>query len=68
MTKKLLVADDSPTIQKVVKLAFAGEDILVEGVERGDEALEKVRALSPDLVLADVSMSPSKSDWKHSRE
>lgn len=56
MTKKLLVADDSPTIQKVVKLAFAGEDILVEGVERGDEALEKVRALSPDLVLADVSM------------
>jgi CheY-like chemotaxis protein len=56
MTKKLLVADDSPTIQKVVKLAFAGEDFLVEGVERGDDALEKARALSPDLVLADVSM------------
>ncbi len=56
MTKKLLVADDSPTIQKVVRLAFAGEDFVVEGVERGDDALEKVRALSPDLVLADVSM------------
>ncbi len=56
MTKKLLVADDSPTIRKVVKLAFAGEDFVVEGAERGDEALEKVRALSPDLVLADVSM------------
>jgi CheY-like chemotaxis protein len=56
MTKKLLVADDSPTIQKVVRLAFAGEDFLVEGVERGDEALERARALSPDLVLADVSM------------
>ncbi len=56
MTKKLLVADDSPTIQKVVRLAFAGEDFIVEGVERGDDALEKVRASNPDLVLADVSM------------
>jgi len=56
MTKKLLVADDSPTIQKVVKLAFAGEDFLVEGVEHGDEVLEKVKALRPDLVLADISM------------
>jgi CheY-like chemotaxis protein len=56
MTKKLLVADDSPTIQKVVKLAFAGEDFLVEGVEHGNEALEKVKVLRPDLVLADVSM------------
>ncbi|MBP1601362.1 MAG: putative histidine kinase [Acidobacteria bacterium] len=56
MTKKLLVADDSPTIQKVVRLAFAGEDFVVEGAERGDDALEKVRAMSPDLVLADVSM------------
>ncbi len=56
MTKKLLVADDSPTIQKVVRLAFAGEDVLVEGVGRGDDALEKVKASSPDLVLADVSM------------
>ena len=56
MTKKLLVADDSPTIQKVVSLAFAGDDFLIEGVGRGDDALERVRELSPDLVLADVSM------------
>src|SRR5687768_12902204 len=56
MTKKLLVADDSITIQKVVSLSFAGEDIIIDSVSNGDQALEKVRATMPDLVLADVFM------------
>jgi CheY-like chemotaxis protein len=56
MSKKLLVADDSITIQKVVSLSFAGEDIVIHSVSNGEQALEKVRAIKPDVVLADVFM------------
>jgi CheY-like chemotaxis protein len=56
MTLKLLVADDSITIQKIVKLAFGGEDVLVEAVSDGDAALTAVHSFKPDIVLADVLM------------
>lgn len=56
MPKKLLLADDSITIQKVVALTFAEEDIEVTAVPDGSRALDKARELKPDVVLADVSM------------
>jgi len=54
--RKLLLADDSITIQKVVNLTFADEGIDVVAVSDGDEALAKLREDSPDIVLADVNM------------
>jgi CheY-like chemotaxis protein len=56
MTRKLLVADDSVTIQKVVGLAFADEDVVIEAVSRGDEALERAKQIKPDIILADIFM------------
>jgi CheY-like chemotaxis protein len=53
---KLLVADDSITIQKIVTLAFAGEDVAVEAVSSGEAALESATVFKPDVVLADVFM------------
>jgi CheY-like chemotaxis protein len=63
MTTKLLVADDSVTIQKVVRLTFAGEDVAIEAVSSGEQALERVRSMKPDIVLADVSM-PGKNGYE----
>jgi DNA-binding response OmpR family regulator len=54
--RKLLLADDSITIQKVVKLTFADEGIEVVTASDGDAALEKFNESAPDLVLADVNM------------
>jgi CheY-like chemotaxis protein len=54
--RKLLLADDSITIQKVVNLTFADEGIDVTTVGDGDAALEKLSAESPDILLADVNM------------
>ncbi len=55
--RKLLLADDSPTIQKVISLTFEDEDFEVVAVGDGAQAL---RALAdeppPDVVLADVVM------------
>ena len=54
--RKLLLADDSPTIQKVVELTFADEGVEVISVGSGTEALEKLAETKPDVVLADAYM------------
>lgn len=56
MTLKIFVADDSVTIQKIVSLAFCGEDALIEAASDGDSALDSIRVFKPDVVLADVCM------------
>jgi len=56
MPKTLLLADDSVTIQKVVGLSFANEDVKLVTVDNGDDAVERARAIQPDLILADVVM------------
>jgi CheY-like chemotaxis protein len=56
MTRTILLADDSVTIRKVVELTFGDTDIHVEAVGSGWEALARLDALKPDLVLADVAM------------
>ena len=43
MPKKILLADDSITIQKVIGLTFANEDVVLTVVDNGDEALIKAR-------------------------
>ena len=54
--KKLLLADDSVTIQKVVNLTFADEGIEVIAVGDGDAAMEKFVEFAPDLLMVDVNM------------
>ena len=54
---KLLLADDSPTIQKVVSLTFGDEGMEVVAVGDGAGALRALEAdPPPDLLLADVVM------------
>ncbi|HEX5709666.1 MAG TPA: response regulator [Pyrinomonadaceae bacterium] len=54
--RKLLLADDSPTIQKVVHLTFSDEGMEVTAVGTGAEALAAIERSRPDVVLADVHM------------
>ena len=56
MQPKLLLADDSVTIQRVIELTFADEDVQVVAVGDGKQAIERVQADRPDIVLADVGM------------
>jgi CheY-like chemotaxis protein len=56
MPKSLLLADDSVTIQKVVGISFANEDIEITTVDNGRDAVAKARAIRPDIILADVVM------------
>ena len=56
MAHKLLLADDSVTIQRVIELTFADEDVQVIAVGDGKRAIERVQADRPDIVLADIGM------------
>ncbi|MGE5244641.1 MAG: response regulator [Betaproteobacteria bacterium] len=56
MAHKLLLADDSVTIQRVIELTFADEDVQVVAVSDGDQAVARLESDTPDIVLADVGM------------
>lgn len=62
MSHKLLLADDSVTIQRVIELTFAGEDVQVLTAGDGEQAIARVEADRPDIVLADIGM-PRRSGY-----
>lgn len=53
---KILLADDSVTIQKVVELTFSDEESRVITAGDGTTALERIRSDRPDIILSDVNM------------
>jgi CheY-like chemotaxis protein/histone H3/H4 len=63
MGSRILLADDSITIQKVVNLTFADEGIEVVAVSNGDLAERRLNEVQPDLVLADIFM-PGKNGYE----
>lgn len=56
MSIKILLADDSITIQKVVGIIFGGEDYALTVVDNGKAAVEKARETNPDVLLIDALM------------
>ncbi len=64
MAKKILLADDSLTIQKVVELTFSDSEYDLVCVSNGQRALDRIEAGElPDLILADVVM-PEKNGYE----
>ena len=61
--RKLLLADDSATIQKVIDLTFADEGVRVVAVGNGQDAIDQLLEMQPDIVLADVFM-PARNGYE----
>jgi CheY-like chemotaxis protein len=59
---KILLADDSVTVQKIITLTFSDEGAEVSTVNNGEEAIARLRYVRPDLVMADVSI-PGKDGY-----
>jgi CheY-like chemotaxis protein len=53
---KLLVADDSTTIQKVFEQTFPAEEFTLSFANNGEEALAKARTERPQVIIADINM------------
>ena len=56
MALRILVADDSPTIQKVIKIALARYLVDIVSVKSLAEAITEVTKTSPGAVLIDASL------------
>ncbi|GAM08820.1 DNA-binding response regulator MtrA [Geobacter sp. OR-1] len=67
MGTKLLLADDSITIQKVVGIIFANEDYELTVVDNGVQALEKAREIMPSVMLVDALM-PGRNGYEVCQE
>jgi len=53
---KILLADDSVTVQKIITLTFSDEGVDVLAVNNGDDAIQRLQYMRPALVMADVSI------------
>ncbi|WP_342527337.1 response regulator YycF [Chryseomicrobium sp. FSL W7-1435] len=67
MNKKILVVDDEKPIADILQFNLKKEGYQVECAYDGDEALEKVEAFQPDLMLLDI-MLPGRDGMEVCRE
>ncbi len=67
MSRRILLADDSVTIQKVIELTFSGSEFEVVSVGSGDAALAKLGEVEPSLLICDVHM-PGTSGYEVCRQ
>jgi CheY-like chemotaxis protein len=63
MRRTILLADDSPTIRKLVTQTFADADFDIVSVSNGDAAIKAFEEKRPDVVLADIYM-PGKNGYE----
>ena len=64
--KKILVVDDSPTERYFLTDLLVKNGFSVSTAESGEEALDKIKADKPDLILMDVVM-PGKNGFQVTR-
>ena len=63
MSKKILIADDEPSIVVALEFLLRRGGYEVQVASDGDHTLQLVDSFNPDLVLLDVMM-PSKSGYE----
>lgn len=53
---RILIVDDEPQIRRVMRTALSSAGYEVDDARTGEDALEKLRAFRPDLVVLDINM------------
>jgi len=56
MVKTILVVDDEPDIRDSVKMILEKNGYRVVTAEDGDQCLNKLQEITPDLILLDIMM------------
>lgn len=68
MSAKILVADDSLTIQKVVGITLADTGYELEQCKSENDLYEKIKVRKYDLILLDFNLAESKSGYDLAKE
>ncbi len=53
---RILVVDDEPQIRRIMRTTLTGSGYEVDDAKTGEEALDKLRAFRPELILLDINM------------
>jgi CheY-like chemotaxis protein len=56
MAKKIMIVDDEDNILELVKAVLENEGFEVITASEGNECLEKLKTIKPDLILLDMMM------------
>jgi CheY-like chemotaxis protein len=56
MSPTVVIVEDDPGIRALLRTMFEIRGHTLHEAERGDEAVEAVRAASPDIVLLDIGL------------
>jgi DNA-binding response OmpR family regulator len=56
MAVKILIAEDDPNILNLLNVFLSGQGYQVTAATDGQDALEKIPGLRPDLLITDVMM------------
>lgn len=56
MAQRILLVDDDPHIREVLAFALARAGMEIEQAADGEEALERLAACAPDLMILDINM------------
>lgn len=67
MNSKILVVDDERAIADIIKFNLEKEGYVIETAYNGEEALDKIKILNPDLLILDVMM-PKKDGFEVLKE
>jgi len=62
MAKRIVIADDSATIQRAFAMTFGAEDVTLVAARSAEEGFALTRQLQPELVIAD-GMMPGRSGY-----
>ena len=54
--KRILIVDDEPLVIRVMRLALLKDGYEVDTAVNGKEALEKISAACPDVMVTDIEM------------
>lgn len=68
MEQKILIADDSLTIQKVIKITLANEPFELHDCSQANILKDTVNSLRPAMVLLDFNLSENKTGYDLCRE
>ena len=64
MNHKVLLADDSLTIQKVIKITLANQPFDIVDCSSDDELFKKLKDVKPELVFLDFNLSEKYSGYE----
>jgi DNA-binding response OmpR family regulator len=56
MKGKILIADDDPLLAKMLEITLTKENLITYTLSDGQEVLEKIHQINPDVIIADIMM------------